>query len=98
MEGATSSLAAGTGIALVIGLLIFCVIGAVIGALARWALPGRDDMSAARTIMYGIAGSLLGGIVGRLIGLQGRWLGLLLAVAMSALLIWFFTRRGKPAT
>lgn len=93
MESTTSALAGGTVLALVIFLLITAVIGALIGALARFALPGRDDMSIGRTILYGIGGSLLGGLVGRLLGVQSQFLGFLLSVALAALLIWFFTRR-----
>jgi uncharacterized membrane protein YeaQ/YmgE (transglycosylase-associated protein family) len=44
------------------------------------------------TIGYGLAGSFLGGIVGRLIHLP-NWAGLLASVAGAALLIWFFRRR-----
>ena len=63
------------------------------GFVSTGALPGRDDMSIGRTILYGIGGSFLGGLVGRLVGVQSQLLGFLLSVAMAALLIWFFTRR-----
>ena len=46
------------------------------------------------TIGYGIAGSFLGGILGRILGLGN--FGLLLGVACAAGLIWYFRRRGKP--
>lgn len=91
----------GTGIAagglagLLIAAVIFAVIGIVIGALARWLLPGRDDMGIGRTILYGIGGSFLGGILGRLVGVEGGLLGFALAIAAAMGLIWFFTRR-KP--
>jgi uncharacterized membrane protein YeaQ/YmgE (transglycosylase-associated protein family) len=82
-----------------IGLLIFfaiaAAIGAAIGALARFLLPGPDNMSIGKTILYGIGGSFLGGIVGRMLGLQS-W-GLVLSVAMAMTLIWFFTRRNKTS-
>ena len=42
---------------------------------------------------YGIAGSLLGGIVGRLLGLGN--FGLVLGIACAAGLIWYFRRRVK---
>jgi len=49
------------------GLLFFILMvpisGFIIGALARWIMPGPDPMSIGKTILLGIAGSLLGGLV-----------------------------------
>ncbi|MEX1279533.1 MAG: GlsB/YeaQ/YmgE family stress response membrane protein [Acidimicrobiia bacterium] len=42
--------------------------GAVVGLLARWLLPGRDDLSFVGTVGLGIAGSLVAGVVGALLG------------------------------
>jgi uncharacterized membrane protein YeaQ/YmgE (transglycosylase-associated protein family) len=87
-------LAAGLGIL----ILIWVLNGLVIGALARWALPGPDPMSWLATIGYGIGGSFLGGFVGRLVHLP-NWAGLITSVAGAALLIWFFRRRkASPAS
>jgi uncharacterized membrane protein YeaQ/YmgE (transglycosylase-associated protein family) len=94
------SSAAGTLLGVGIGVLVLYVVylliaGLVIGLLARLVLPGPDPMSWLATMGYGIAGSFLGGIVGRMLGLGN--LGLLLGIACAAGLIWFFRRRGKPA-
>ena len=85
---------AGGVIAVGLGLffLYVAISGLVVGALARWALPGPDSMGWLPTIGYGLAGSFLGGIVGRLIHLP-NWAGLLASVAGAALLIWLFRRR-----
>ncbi|MEA2231377.1 MAG: hypothetical protein QOD83_1193, partial [Solirubrobacteraceae bacterium] len=37
-------------------LLVLCLIGLVVGALARLALPGRDPMSLWQTMAIGIGG------------------------------------------
>lgn len=39
------------------------VSGLVIGALARFAVPGPDPLSIWKTILLGILGSILGGLV-----------------------------------
>ena len=85
---------AGGVIAAGLGILIFlwALNGLVIGALARWALPGPDPMGWLPTIGYGLAGSFLGGLLGRIIHLPG-WTSLIASVAGAALLIWFFRRR-----
>ena len=47
-----------------IGFLIALVFeGLVLGALARLALPGPDPMSIGETILVGIGGALVAGIV-----------------------------------
>jgi uncharacterized membrane protein YeaQ/YmgE (transglycosylase-associated protein family) len=49
-------------------LLSLLVSGLLLGLLARFAVPGKDPLRLWQTIVLGIAGSLLGGIVARLFG------------------------------
>jgi uncharacterized membrane protein YeaQ/YmgE (transglycosylase-associated protein family) len=39
------------------------IIGLIVGALARFILPGKDTMSWIATLLLGVAGSILGGLV-----------------------------------
>ena len=99
-QGMDTSTAAGTVLGVGIGVLVLYLIylligGLIVGALARLVLPGPDPMSWLATIGYGIAGSFIGGILGRLLGFGN--FGLLLGIACAAGLIWYFRRRGKPA-
>ena len=48
----------------VLGLL---VIGLVAGLIACAIVPGRQKMSILLTILFGIAGSLVGGFIGRIL-------------------------------
>ena len=64
--------------------------GLIVGALGRLLVPGRQAMSILMTILVGIGGSLLGGLVGRV--LLGREGGFLLAVACSALIVYLLAR------
>ena len=87
---------------LIVYLLLLPVIGLIVGALGRLALPGPDPMSIGETILLGIAGSFLAGLVGWLVfGHDGG--GLLLSVAFTAGIVYFIRRsRGgsltRPAT
>jgi uncharacterized membrane protein YeaQ/YmgE (transglycosylase-associated protein family) len=95
-----TSSAAGTLLGLGIGVTLLYLVwllvgGLVIGALARLVLPGPDPMSWLATLGYGIAGSFLGGILGRMLGLGNG--GVLLGIACAVGLIWYFRRRRKPA-
>ena len=49
----------------IIWLLVY---GLVLGLLARFAVPGKDPLPIWQTILLGIAGALLGGLVARLFG------------------------------
>jgi len=42
------------------------LVGLAIGALARLIFPGNDPLGWAATLVLGIAGSVLGGFIGRL--------------------------------
>jgi uncharacterized membrane protein YeaQ/YmgE (transglycosylase-associated protein family) len=95
MNESTAAVAAGTTVGIVVFLVILAVVGLIIGALARFLLPGRDDMSIWKTMAYGVGGAFLGGMVSRLLGISNPILGYAIAIAVAVGLIWFFTRRKK---
>ena len=84
------------------GLIAFiiwlAVTGLLIGALARFALPGRDPMSIGQTILIGLAGSFLGGLVTSLIAGRQAW-SFLVAVACATGIVYLVRRsRGGSLT
>ena len=94
MEAGTAGTMVGVGLGIFV--LYVALSGLIVGALARWALPGPDPMGWLPTIGYGIGGSFLGGVLGRIVHLP-TWAGLAASVAGAALLIWFFRRRKAAA-
>jgi uncharacterized membrane protein YeaQ/YmgE (transglycosylase-associated protein family) len=50
------------------GILWTIVLGLVIGVIAKVLHPGKDNMGFIMTIVLGIAGSFLAGIVGQFLG------------------------------
>jgi uncharacterized membrane protein YeaQ/YmgE (transglycosylase-associated protein family) len=51
-----------------LGLIIsLLVIGLVAGALARLVVPGKQDLSILGTIVLGVVGSFVGGLLGYLL-------------------------------
>jgi uncharacterized membrane protein YeaQ/YmgE (transglycosylase-associated protein family) len=46
-----------------LSLIWFLIIGLVAGLLARLIMPGRDAMGLLATMLLGIAGSLIGGVI-----------------------------------
>jgi len=83
---------------LIVFLVLLFVSGLVIGALARLALPGPDPMSIPMTALLGIAGSLVGGVVARL--LVGTAGGFVVAVLGAMLLLYLHRRfvQHRPLT
>ena len=53
----------------IIGWIVF---GLVVGLVAKFLMPGRDPGGFVITAILGIVGALVGGFVGRLIGLYGE--------------------------
>lgn len=49
-------------------LLLFLVFGLIVGALARLIVPGKEPGGWIVSILIGIAGSFLGGFLGRMLG------------------------------
>lgn len=53
------------------GILGWIVFGLVVGALAKLVMPGRDPGGVIVTILLGIVGAVLGGWIGRTMGMYG---------------------------
>ena len=90
------SMSAGTLSTVISYLFALIVSGLIIGALGRLAVPGRNPMGIGMTILLGIGGSLIGGLVTRALGL-GTSLSFLAAVLAAAGLVYLVSgsqRRG----
>ena len=77
----------------ILGLILT---GLIVGALGRLAVPGPNPMSIGMTILVGLVGSIVGGIIGRLI--FGRPGGIILAVLCTAGIVYFMQRRDRAIT
>lgn len=54
-----------------IAILSWIVFGLIVGALAKLVMPGDDPGGIIITILLGIAGALVGGLIGRAMGFYG---------------------------
>jgi uncharacterized membrane protein YeaQ/YmgE (transglycosylase-associated protein family) len=71
-------------------IIILLVWGFVVGGLARLALPGPDPMPWYATVGFGLGGSVIGGIIARiLIGTAG---GFVFAFLGAVLLLYLYRR------
>ena len=69
----------------------FIVAGLVIGALARLIKPGKQNLSLIATLLLGLAGSVIGGVIASALGtgdvFELNVLGFIVAVVAAVLLI-----------
>jgi len=50
------------------GILSWILFGLIVGALARFIMPGRDPGGFVITILLGICGAVIGGLIGTQLG------------------------------
>jgi uncharacterized membrane protein YeaQ/YmgE (transglycosylase-associated protein family) len=79
----------------ILGLI---VIGIVIGVLARLVLPGRQRIGAGLTVLLGIAGAVVGGVIASAIGTGGifelNFIGTIVGIIAAAVFIGAADRGG----
>ena len=74
------------------GLLGWILFGAIVGAIAKLLMPGRDPGGIIVTILLGIAGAMIGGFVGRALGWYGPndGAGFFMSLLGAILLLWIY--------
>lgn len=80
------------------GILTWIVLGLIVGALAKWIMPGDDPGGIFITILIGIAGALLGGFLSTALGygaVDGINFGSLVIAILGSLILLFGYRRLK---
>ena len=71
------------------GILGWIIFGLMVGIIARLLHPGRDPGGFIVTALLGIAGSLVGGFLGRMLGLyrEGQGAGLIISIVGAIILL-----------
>ena len=74
------------------GILWTIVLGFVIGVLAKLLHPGKENMGFIATIILGIAGSLLAGVIGQFFGWYqaGEGAGFIASVIVAIILLFIY--------
>lgn len=81
-------------------IILLALSGLVIGALARLLLPGRDPMSLLETMLAGVGGSLIAGLIAYYAFDREEGAGLLLSLLCTILIVYAvrkFRQRTEPA-
>lgn len=85
------------------GVLGWILFGLVVGVIAKLLMPGRDPGGFIITILLGIVGALLGGWIGRALGMYapGEPAGFFMALIGAILLLAIYRMavgRRRPVT
>jgi uncharacterized membrane protein YeaQ/YmgE (transglycosylase-associated protein family) len=72
------------------GIIMTIIVGGIIGALARFVMPGEQRMGWIMTILLGIGGSLVAGFIGQGLGWYqaGQGAGWIASVLGAVLLLF----------
>ena len=80
------------------GILGWMVFGLIVGAVAKLVMPGRDPGGVIITMLLGIVGAVLGGYLGRALGLYGvnEPAGFFMALLGSVVLLTIYRMTLRP--
>lgn len=76
------------------GILVWILIGAVIGIVARLLIPGTGGMSWVLTIVVGIIGAVLGGWLAGEIFAETEGVDWIASILVAAILVFIVARMG----
>ncbi|WP_426513925.1 GlsB/YeaQ/YmgE family stress response membrane protein [Dactylosporangium sp. McL0621] len=74
------------------GIISALIVGAIIGALGRLVVPGRQNIPIWLTIVIGIVAALIGTAIARAVGVANTsgidWLEIVIQVVLAAVGVW----------
>ena len=81
----------------ILGWIFF---GLIVGIVAKLLMPGRDPGGFIVTVAIGVVGALIGGFLGRALGIyhEGDPVGFVMAVVGSIILLWIYRRTSGATT
>ncbi|HSL22050.1 MAG TPA: GlsB/YeaQ/YmgE family stress response membrane protein [Vicinamibacterales bacterium] len=80
------------------GILLWILFGLVVGIIAKLLMPGRDPGGFIVTILLGIAGAVLGGFIGRAMGLYAtnESAGWIVSILGAMVLLFLYRLVARP--
>jgi uncharacterized membrane protein YeaQ/YmgE (transglycosylase-associated protein family) len=71
------------------GIISMIIFGLIVGAIAKLLMPGRDPGGFIVTMLLGIAGSLIGGFIGRALGFyrNGQGAGWIMSIIGAIIIL-----------
>lgn len=80
----------------ILGIIGMIIVGFIVGVLARWLYPGGVPLGFWMTVLLGIGGSLVGGVLSSLFwkSADGKFrpAGWIMSIIGALILIWAYLR------
>ena len=73
-------------------VIVYIIAGAIIGALARLIMPGKQDLSVVATIVVGIIAAIIGGILWEAIFPDNDGIAWIGSILVALVLLWLYAR------
>jgi len=82
------------------GVIGWIVFGLVVGLVAKLLMPGKDPGGFIITMLLGIAGAVLGGFIGRAMGLYGpgEAAGFVMSLIGAVILLFVYHKLRRPTS
>jgi uncharacterized membrane protein YeaQ/YmgE (transglycosylase-associated protein family) len=80
------------------GIIAWILFGLIVGVIAKLLMPGRDPGGFIVTMLLGVAGALLGGFIGRAMGLYGpnEGAGWIVSILGAIILLVLYRMVARP--
>jgi uncharacterized membrane protein YeaQ/YmgE (transglycosylase-associated protein family) len=80
------------------GIIAWILFGLIVGIIAKLLMPGRDPGGFIVTMLLGVAGALLGGFIGRAMGLYGanEGAGWIVSILGAIILLALYRMVARP--
>ena len=84
------------------GIIGWCIFGLIVGAIARFLMPGRQHMSLLLTMVLGIVGSFAGGFISAVLFRSSESLvnpaGWIMSIVGALIVLFAYGKIANPKT
>ncbi|MGH9314951.1 MAG: GlsB/YeaQ/YmgE family stress response membrane protein [Vicinamibacterales bacterium] len=80
------------------GIIAWILFGLIVGIVAKLLMPGRDPGGFIVTMLLGVAGAIVGGFIGRMMGLYGpnEGAGWIVSILGAVILLALYRVMARP--
>jgi uncharacterized membrane protein YeaQ/YmgE (transglycosylase-associated protein family) len=73
-------------------IIVYLIVGLIIGAIARLLMPGKQDIGMVATIIIGVVAAIIGGILWEAIFPDNDGIAWIGSIIVALVLLWLYGR------